>query len=114
MDSNYYIPQLPVLLFLSHACDIIIIYCVRQNFGGRKFWQIWGILPNLPKFSSFKIVTELPLKFTYKPVCRTLFLLRKPDFYEEYMESNILPQKVILLQLHITCEKSNLVILLFA
>jgi len=24
------------------------------------------------------------------------------------MESNILPQKVILLQLHITCEKSNL------
>ena len=32
----------------------------------------------------------------------------------EYTESNILPQKVILLQLHITCEKSNLVILLFA
>ena len=28
----------------------------------------------------------------------------------EYTESNIFPQKVILLQLHITCEKSNLVI----
>jgi len=33
------------------------------------------------------------------------------DFYEEYTESNILP-KVILLQLHITCEKSYLIILL--
>ena len=45
---------------------------------------------------------ELPLKFTYEHVCKTLILLRKPDFYEEYTESNILPQKVILLQLHIT------------
>ena len=38
---------------------------------------------------------------------------KKTGLYEEYTESNILPQKVILLQLHITCEKSNLVILLF-
>jgi len=38
----------------------------------------------------------------------TIFLLRKSDFYEKHTESNILPQKVILLQLHITCEKSNL------
>ena len=37
------------------------------------------------------LVTELPLKFTYEDVCRTVSLLRKPDFYEEYMESNILP-----------------------
>ena len=37
-------------------------------------------------------------------------LEKNMNFYEEY---NILPQKVILLQLHITCEKSNLVILLF-
>ena len=45
--------------------------------------------------------------FTYEHVCRALkiILLRKPDFYEEYTESNILLQKVILLQLHITCEK---------
>jgi len=38
-------------------------------------------------------------------VCRALFILKKLDFYREYMESNILLQKVILLQLHITCEK---------
>ena len=51
--------------------------------------------------------------FTYERACRTLILLRQLDFYEEYTESNILLQKVILLQLHITCEKGNLVILLF-
>jgi len=37
-------------------------------------------------------------------------LLRKLDFYEEYAESNILPQKVVLLQLHITCEKVTYII----
>ena len=36
------------------------------------------------------LVTELPLKFTYEHVCRTLILLRKPDFYEEYTEGNII------------------------
>jgi len=36
------------------------------------------------------LVIELPLSFTYKHVCRTLFLLRKLDFYEEYEENNIL------------------------
>ena len=56
---------------------------------------------------------QVTLKFTYEHARRTLILLRKPDFYEEYTENNILPQKEILLQLHITCEKSNLVILLF-
>ena len=48
----------------------------------------------------------VPLKFTYEHACRTLILLRKMDFYEQYTESNILPQKVILLQLHNTCEKN--------
>jgi len=28
-----------------------ITYHTRQNFEGRKFSQIWQILPNLPKFS---------------------------------------------------------------
>ena len=51
------------------------------------------------------LVIELPLKFSYEHACRTLILLRKPDLYEEYTESNMLLQKVILLQLHITCEK---------
>ena len=49
--------------------------------------------------------------FTFVPALQNTNL--KSHFYEEYTESNILHQKVILLQLYITCEKSNLVILLF-
>jgi len=26
------------------------MYHTRQNFGGRKFWRIWQILPNSPNF----------------------------------------------------------------
>jgi len=43
----------------------------------------------LNNFKQQILVTGLPLKFAYKHG-RTLFLLRKLDFYEKYMESNIL------------------------
>ena len=82
-------------------------------FANISAYTVLLLLSKLIILCNLLLVTKLPLKFTYEHACRTLILLRKLDFYEEYMESNILPWKVILLQLHITCEKSNLVILLF-
>ena len=36
-----------IALFWKDLC----IYCMIQNFGGRKFWRIWRIARDSPKFS---------------------------------------------------------------
>ena len=59
------------------------------------------------------LVTKLPLKFTYEHACWTLILLRKPDFYEEYTESNIITSESNIITVTYYLSLYNLVILLF-
>ena len=51
-------------------------------------------------FSKYNLVTSY-LYFASECACRMLFSLKQMEFYKQYTESNILPHKVILLQLHI-------------
>ena len=81
-----------ILLVTSYFYKEVIYYSCILLYQKSKFVIL---LVTFKSNNIMLLVTELLLKFTYEHVCRTLFLLRKPDFYEEYTESNILPQKVI-------------------